>query len=323
MMNIRIFLYVLAGILFFSINLQGQNRQGTNVLLVPEKLYDGERTTFTTPFWSTILFDYRSKTMGILCDPKHPLFQDFPTDAWSDRQWWELTANAFSARLNQTEHHYRPILRIIDHPVRNDKPGAIFETSIGKGRLLVCTFDILSDLDERPVVRQLQRSILRYMISPDFTPEEVPELIYLIFAAEEKQQYHKIDVLNDNPDCPVMFAFDNEDKTFRLMPESATHTMKIETEFSQERYVTGCRLSSKNPDNKAGKFNVYISDEKGKYDFPVISGDGRFNIDYVAELWDNGFMVQRGKKGKFITIEFEMENSRNITINEFNRIFGD
>ena len=299
-----------------------QIKQGADVLLVPDKLADGERTTFTTPFWSTILFDYQPKTMGILCDPKHPLFKDFPTDAWSDWQWWELTANAFSARLNQTKHSYRPILQVIDHPVRNDKLGAIVETSIGKGRLLVCTFDILSDPEERPVARQLLRSILQYMNSADFTPENIPELADIFFAKEATVQYRKIEVSNDNSDHPVMFAFDNDDKTYWQMPLSTTNPVKVKIELLEERYIVGCRLLSKELESGTSSFKVYISDKKEEPGEPVILGDGRFNVEHTAELWDNGFTVQKGKKGKFITVEFE-PGDIGSSINEFGWIFGD
>lgn len=299
-----------------------QIKEGADVLLIPDKLADGERTAFTTPFWSTILFDYQPKTMGILCNPSHPLFKDFPTDAWSDWQWWELTANAFSARLNQTKHSYRPILQVIDHPVRNDKLGAIVETAIGKGRLLVCTFDILSNLGKRPVARQLFRSILQYMNSADFTPENVPELIDIFFSTEVTVQYRNIEVINDSSLHPVMFAFDNDDKTYWHIPLSTTNPVKIKIELSEDRYIIGCRLLSEEKESRSSKFKVYISDKKEEIGEAVIVGDGRFNVDHMAKLWDNGFTVQKGKKGRFITVEFEAGDIGH-TINEFSWIFGD
>ena len=156
-------------------------QDGAAVLLVSNDLPDTERMNFTTPFWSTILFDYQAKTMGILCNPEHPIFRNFPTDFHSNWQWWELTKDARILRLNKTNSNYRPILQVIDHPVRNDKLGAIMEMKVGKGKLLICTLDIMNKLDDRPVVRQLKKSILEYMESADFNPEPNKELTELIF----------------------------------------------------------------------------------------------------------------------------------------------
>jgi hypothetical protein len=46
----------------------------------------------------------------------------------------------------------------------------LLEARVGKGRLILTTFDLTSDLNHRIVARQLRHSILRYMQSPDFQP---------------------------------------------------------------------------------------------------------------------------------------------------------
>ncbi|HYX41321.1 MAG TPA: discoidin domain-containing protein, partial [Pyrinomonadaceae bacterium] len=49
--------------------------------------------------------------------------------------------------------------------------GLIFETKVGRGRLLVCAADIQHELDNRPAARQLRRSLLDYMASARFQPQ--------------------------------------------------------------------------------------------------------------------------------------------------------
>lgn len=153
---------------------------GAKVLLIPAAMPRLEPITFATPRWSTLMFTDQVKTMGLLCDPSHPLYRHFPTEPWSDWQWWELTRDARAVRLNGTDSSYLPILQVIDDYNRNDKLGAIMETRYGKGSLLVCTLDILTDLSSRPAAKQLRHSILRYMDSPAFAPAECEALVRML-----------------------------------------------------------------------------------------------------------------------------------------------
>jgi hypothetical protein len=72
--------------------------------------------------------------------------------------------------LDDTPLGFRPVIQVIDDLHRNHKLGALFETRVGKGSLLVCSFDLESGLAERPVAAQLRRSLLVYMNSSRFHP---------------------------------------------------------------------------------------------------------------------------------------------------------
>ncbi len=298
---------------------------GVTVLLVPEDGYDAERTQFTTPFWSTILFNYQVKTMGILCKPDHPVFNDFPTDYYSNWQWWDLTRNAYAVRLNQTEKGYKPLVQVIDHAERNDKLGAVVETKIGKGKLLVSTFDIVSDLVERPVARQLKHSILNYMRSSDFNPTEVKGIKEAFFSGEVKPKvsYNRISSTNEISETPVIFAFDGDEKTWWQTIDNADSTITVEIELPSERYITGCEFVTDDK-MKPGNFKVYVSAEKDKKGGAVIIGNGNSTSTFEAESWDNGFTIQKGKKGKYIWIEIEPNYKDDVVrIKEIRWIFGD
>lgn len=300
--------------------------KGATVLLVPGNGFDAERTQFMTPFWSTILFNYQVKTMGILCDPKHPVFNNFPTDYYSNWQWWDLTRNAHAVRLNQTESDYKPIVQVIDHPERNDKLGAIVETKIGQGKLLVSTFDILSGLNDRPVARQLKNSILSYMVSPEFNPVEVKGIKEAFFSGEDKSKviYKQITSSNENSEYPVIFAFDNDDKTYWKTFQNKDSIVSIEIDLQRTRYITGCTFVA-NEVFKPGNFKVYISEDKANIGDAIIIGNGNANSNFEAESWDNGFTIQKGKKGKYIFIEIEADpgTESEFSLNEISWIFGD
>jgi hypothetical protein len=143
------------------------------VLLAFGHLKDPEAIRFPTPFWNALMFSSQAKSMGILCNPRHPALAVFPTESHTTWQWWELVstpAKAQAARLNWTDHDYRPIVQVIDHAFRNDKLGAVFEFKVGSGKLLICMLDLSSALPQRPVARQLRHSLQLYAASPSFAP---------------------------------------------------------------------------------------------------------------------------------------------------------
>lgn len=125
---------------------------------------------FLPTFWSLSWFPKQPGTLGILCDPSHPALKDFPTDFHSNFQWWELTEGAQAFVLDDAPSDFRPLIQVIDDYHRNHKLGAVFETSVGSGKLLVSSLDLESNLEKRPVARQLLGSLLNYMNSAKFSP---------------------------------------------------------------------------------------------------------------------------------------------------------
>lgn len=134
---------------------------------------------FPTDFWCWPMFakgaiakglEPEPGTQGFLCDPKHPALATFPTEFHSNWQWWQIVKNSRPIILDETPADYRPIIHVIDNFARNHKLGLLFETKIGKGKLLVCASD-LPALQAHPEARQLLHSLLRYVDSPAFDPK--------------------------------------------------------------------------------------------------------------------------------------------------------
>ena len=126
---------------------------------------------FLPVFWNTSWFKMRPPhTTGILVRNDHPVFRHFPTDSYADLQWWELMNNTQVMLLSDFPEGFQPIVQPIDTWFLNRKLGLLLEARVGRGRLMVCTSDLLSRPDERPVARQLYACLLEYMQSPDFQP---------------------------------------------------------------------------------------------------------------------------------------------------------
>ena len=122
-------------------------------------------------FWNTSWFKMRPPhTTGILVNPAHPVFGDFPTDYHSNLQWWELVHNAQVMQLTGFPKGFQPLIQSIDTWFHNRKIGMLFEARVFNGKLMVCSADLKSDWENRPVAQQLYTSIVRYMQSDAFQP---------------------------------------------------------------------------------------------------------------------------------------------------------
>ena len=139
---------------------------------------------FVPVFWSPVHFANQAGTMGILCDPNHAALARFPTDFHTNWQWWELTAESTAININSLPCELKPVIQVIDNFLRNNKLAYAFEARVGKGKLLVCTLDIDTDLDKRIVARQLRRSLVSYASSEKFNPaiEVSTEMLDQLFS---------------------------------------------------------------------------------------------------------------------------------------------
>lgn len=168
-----------------------QLKDGRNVLL----LADGQITygksivqSMTPVFWNTSWFKMRPPhTTGILVNDHHPVFRDFPTGYHSDIQWWEIVNRAQVMLLTDFPKGFQSLIQSIDTWFHNRKIGMLIEANVNGGKLMVCSANLRTNLDERIVARQLLESVIKYMDSDKFRPEfEVEESVVRgLFTKEE------------------------------------------------------------------------------------------------------------------------------------------
>ena len=109
--------------------------------------------------------------MGLLIDSAHPAFKYFPTDTYSNWQWWDLCKNSTTLVLDSTGISASAIvLRAIDNFFKNRTMAGIIEAKVGKGKLLFCSMDINNNLTDRLAAKQLRYSLVEYMKSREFNP---------------------------------------------------------------------------------------------------------------------------------------------------------
>jgi hypothetical protein len=177
---------------------------GGNVFLnASGKVVKGKEVvqTFLPVFWNTSWFKMRPPhTLGILCDPKHPAFSNFPTDFHSDMQWWEIVNKSQVMNLEDFPSGFKPIIQPIDTWFLNRRLALVFEAKVGKGKLIVSSANLSPDLKEAPAAQQLYFSLQQYMMSDQFNPkyEVAFNTVKDIFESPSKIQFDTF--TKDSPD---------------------------------------------------------------------------------------------------------------------------
>lgn len=132
---------------------------------------------FLPVFWSLWWFwwNWRDQpvkpgTMGILCDPEHPVFARFPTEYHSDYQWWDILEKSKVFLLPAGQKKPEILLQMVDDYHISAHLAPLVQARIGKGRLVACSLDLISDLEHRPAAKQLYKSLINYMKEDTFSP---------------------------------------------------------------------------------------------------------------------------------------------------------
>jgi hypothetical protein len=127
---------------------------------------------FSSIFWNTAWTGKQAPhTLGILVDPKHPALSAFPTEYYSNWQWWDAMSHSNAIKLDTVAKGLQPIIRVIDDWVTANALGLVFECRVGNGKLIVSGIDLVSNQDKRPEARQLLYSLKKYMATPAFAPK--------------------------------------------------------------------------------------------------------------------------------------------------------
>ena len=112
--------------------------------------------------------------MGQLIDEAHPLFREFPTEFYTNWQWWPMAGQRAVILPGQ----YEVIVTEMDSYAYLRPMAQLLECKCGKGKLLFSTFG-LQDLQQYPEARALLHSIYGYLKSEKFNPKQEiePEII--------------------------------------------------------------------------------------------------------------------------------------------------
>ncbi|ACL75354.1 sugar-binding domain-containing protein [Ruminiclostridium cellulolyticum] len=284
---------------------------GGTVLMFTGAVRNSEAMCFTTPFWNTQMFENQRKTMGILCNPNHPALLDFPTEYHTNWQWWELLADSKCIGINELPAGFEPIVSAIDHPVRNNRLGVIFEARVLSGKLLICSLDLNGDLGGLPAARQLKYSILNYIQSERFEPEFyvdesiMANMLLKNTASNLKLLTKNIKASNTKYSSKVEYILDTDTSNF-WVTMGGQYPYVIDIELTESTAIKGLTYWPRQDGMTIGlisRYEIYISGDPVQYGKPVASGSFKNTLEkqeIILDWIDDGFNVTRSKTGKYI-----------------------
>ncbi len=126
---------------------------------------------FSSIFWNTLWTENQPPhTLGILCDPSHPLFAEFPTDFHSNWQWWELIHGGAAMDITEIADQVTPVVRVVPDWFNPRKLALVCEARVGRGKLLISSANIALDRPDSPAAGQFRKSLVDYATSKKFQP---------------------------------------------------------------------------------------------------------------------------------------------------------
>lgn len=286
---------------------------GRIVWFVPPRLVrpDPQRgpllTGFSPIFWNTAWTDWQPPhTLGIYCDPKHPALARFPTESHSNWQWWEIVSRA--APMIVTEHRdLEPIVHLIDDWFTARKLALVFEAKVGRGKILVCSADLESDLDARPAARQFRRSLLAYAAGEQFQPKTTltaAELAAIVRPANaaDRMGAKVLRASSHSPDHPPEHVLDGNPQTLWHTPwgeaaPSFPHELVIE--LARPGALRGVVVVARQDGNRNGmirRCEVFVSDAADDWGAPA----ARAELQRTDAAQSINF--DRPRKGRYLRI---------------------
>lgn len=146
------------------------------------------KAQFSTDFWSVGTFPQQEGAMGQLIDKDHPIFESFPTEGYTNYQWWPMA----SQRAIILPKYMDTIITEMDCYAYLRPMTQLMEVRCNGGRLIISSMG-LQDLMKYPEARALLKGIYSYMDSDKFEPKQEMsvEAVLSLFEKEKEDNYEK------------------------------------------------------------------------------------------------------------------------------------
>jgi hypothetical protein len=267
--------------------------EGKKVVFFPDLADPAQslRGLFLPVFWSPVWFpSQKPNTMGLLCNPQHPLLKEFPTELYSNWQWYELMQHSRLFVLDDTPADYRPLVQVIDNFARNHKLGIVFEGRVGRGQLLVCGFD-LPKMAKDSSARQLLSSLYQYAGSKAFKPKQelgaelLERLFVPKFANKLQELGARIRADGQEPDYAAEQAIDGNPNTMWHTPwdePAPQFPHELILEWSKPTKLAGITCLPRQDNNRNGwikDYAVYTSADGKDWGAPIATGSFKANAE--------------------------------------------
>ncbi len=263
---------------------QQRLKAGGKVLLTPiaADVKTSAVIGFSSIFWNTAWTRGQPPhTLGILCDPKHAVFDRFPTEFHSNWQWWELIHGSAAMTLDAMPPKLRPLVQPIDTWFENRRLALLFEANVLGGKLVVCSMDLSGDLDRRVVARQMRHSVLAHMAGSRFEPtvELTVDQITALFKPPSVMRQPGVRVRADSeaPGHEAAKAIDGDPRTiwhtpWQPRPKPMPHHLTVD--LGKPLRIKGLVVLPRQDmaNGRIREYAVYVSNEASRWGKPLVAG---------------------------------------------------
>lgn len=260
---------------------------GTVLLLAnPDRVAGGVVMGFSSPFWNYAWTDAQPPhTLGILVDPNHDVFSAFPTSTHSDWQWWELVSRGGAMVIDDLPRGLEPMVEPIDTWFRARRLASLFEARVGQGKLVVCTLDLTSDLENRIAARQFRHSLMKYLGTDTFDPQTDVSLdkVQALFRKPTFAERMGItaSASSSHGGFEARKALDGDPATMWHTDFSGNimkpHPHYLTLQFAEPMKLTGMGYTARRDaaNGQIGRYAIHVSNDGKDWGKPIATG--RFN----------------------------------------------
>jgi hypothetical protein len=138
---------------------------------IPENGTRNLALTSSPIFWNSLMNPNKTWMLGLLNQSKHAALSGFPSEDHCDWQWTNMFPRTLAMNMEALSPTVQSIVQPIDDWNRNLRLSMLFECQVGNGRLMVTSFDLSDKAMDRISSAGLRKSVLDYMASAKFKPE--------------------------------------------------------------------------------------------------------------------------------------------------------
>ena len=193
-------------------------------------------------FWNSQMGPGWTRSLGLVVQSGHPLFQNFPTEGSGGWQWEDILDQARGFFLDEMPEGLTPIVSAIDDWNRNLPLGLIFEGSVYEGKLLFVSACLEGEFKQRPAAWSLKNALLSYAASEAFCPnmELKPEwFLNHLFPNNRMRQLQASYKAEPEAVVTNLEALSDENPNQSVWIEKETYPISVEIHLKEPIFVSG------------------------------------------------------------------------------------